>query len=524
MIDRYSKPARVSPTIGDLATVEAVHQRAGDRAEDQVGQQPGQQHTRDRRTLREVGRVLGQIRGERGGGQQAEPVAQAGDRDRGPQPAEDRDSQQHPDRVGFAFAAHRLNNSLMTVDDLLTETGREQDDEEEDQHGADAGPPSTRRAPVGGRCRPATFLGPFAGIVAGLSVTGVLGCHRRGGRDGGRRRRPGRLRVGGLERLPVDLGRLPRHAATEHRRQIRGGHRPALPVEGRAGRPDRRHRARAGLIGRQGWTAGRCGTGPAAGAPGRPGCRRGWPWACRCRRAGRGLPGADRAAAARTGCAGPVTGSARTPACGHRRHRRNDHRYQVDRHRGGQRVRVHVEHGHHDGRIRSAVGSAQSVGEPLVGPARGVVRAPSYPNRRPRHRRRVAPARRPGSLSAAWLRRSGPAFCGRRASWSPRLLDLQQPWGPPSLPGSRFGAGPRARRSASSSAARSIVRRLDLVTLAQRRVGLAVGDVRPEPAVLDHHRLAAGRVGADLTQRRRRGGGTAALSWAARTAPAPPPG
>ena len=33
--------------------------------------------------------------------------------------------------------------------------------------------------------------------------------------------------------------------------------------------------------------------------------------------------------------------------------------------------------------------------------------------------------------------------------------------------------------------------RLGVVVLAQRRVGLAVGDVGPEPAVLDHHRLAA---------------------------------
>ena len=55
--------------------------------------------------------------------------------------------------------------------------------------------------------------------------------------------------------------------------------------------------------------------------------------------------------------------------------------------------------------------------------------------------------------------------------------------------------------------------RLDLVALAQRRVGLAVGDVRAEPAVLDHHRLAGGRVGAQLAQRRggRRGAPAALL-------------
>ena len=53
-----------------------------------------------------------------------------------------------------------------------------------------------------------------------------------------------------------------------------------------------------------------------------------------------------------------------------------------------------------------------------------------------------------------------------------------------------FGAGPRARRSASSSLARSSVSALELVALAQARVGLAVGDVRAEAALLDDHRLA----------------------------------
>ena len=53
-----------------------------------------------------------------------------------------------------------------------------------------------------------------------------------------------------------------------------------------------------------------------------------------------------------------------------------------------------------------------------------------------------------------------------------------------------FFAGPRARRSASSSDARSSVIASIVVALAQRRVGLAVGDVRAEAAVLDHHRLA----------------------------------
>ena len=46
--------------------------------------------------------------------------------------------------------------------------------------------------------------------------------------------------------------------------------------------------------------------------------------------------------------------------------------------------------------------------------------------------------------------------------------------------------------------------RLDLVAAAQARIRLAVGHVRPETAVLDHDRLAARRIGAELAQRRLR--------------------
>src|SRR6185312_9925895 len=49
-----------------------------------------------------------------------------------------------------------------------------------------------------------------------------------------------------------------------------------------------------------------------------------------------------------------------------------------------------------------------------------------------------------------------------------------------------------------------------LVALAQRGVGLAVGHVGAEPPVLDHHRLAAHRVVAQLAQRGRGGGPAAA--------------
>ena len=82
-----------------------------------------------------------------------------------------------------------------------------------------------------------------------------------------------------------------------------------------------------------------------------------------------------------------------------------------------------------------------------------------------------------------------------------------------------FFAGPLARRSASSSAARSSVI-ASTVVLAERGVVLAVGDVRAEPAGLDHDRRAGDRVVAELLQRRRpRRRGRAA--WAGRRSPAP---
>ena len=64
-------------------------------------------------------------------------------------------------------------------------------------------------------------------------------------------------------------------------------------------------------------------------------------------------------------------------------------------------------------------------------------------------------------------------------------------------------AGPRARRSASSSAARSSVSVSTSSPRAEARVRLAVGDVRAEAAVLDDDRLAADRIGAELLERRR---------------------
>ena len=56
--------------------------------------------------------------------------------------------------------------------------------------------------------------------------------------------------------------------------------------------------------------------------------------------------------------------------------------------------------------------------------------------------------------------------------------------------GRRGAGGPAARRSASSSAARCRVIVIDAVALAERGVGLAVGDVRAKPAFLDHDRAS----------------------------------
>ena len=90
---------------------------------------------------------------------------------------------------------------------------------------------------------------------------------------------------------------------------------------------------------------------------------------------------------------------------------------------------------------------------------------------------------------------------------------------PPSWPASWRRAssepGPRSRRSCSSSDGPLVGDGLDVVALAQRRVGLAVGDVGPEATVLHDHRLPATRVVAELAQRRLGAPAAAArLGWA----------
>ena len=74
--------------------------------------------------------------------------------------------------------------------------------------------------------------------------------------------------------------------------------------------------------------------------------------------------------------------------------------------------------------------------------------------------------------------------------------------GPARLPLGRRRRGPPLGQQLDRPLQRD---RLGRVALAQRRVGLAVGDVRAEPAVPEHDRLAAGRVVAELAQRRGRG-------------------
>ncbi len=102
--------------------------------------------------------------------------------------------------------------------------------------------------------------------------------------------------------------------------------------------------------------------------------------------------------------------------------------------------------------------------------------------------------RRPSSRSSSW-RSSSCALLARSSS----------------LPGAGL-LGRAAGAAVGEQLRRPLVGDLlDRVALAQRRVGLAVGDVRAEPAVLDHHRLAGRRVGAELPQRRRGGGPPAAL-------------
>ena len=139
--------------------------------------------------------------------------------------------------------------------------------------------------------------------------------------------------------------------------------------------PDRRverdRRARRRVIGRCGRTLR-----PRRG-------RRSGPRRSAGRPAGRARPAAvpARRCPARCGClargrraAGrPVRRRGSAPDAGRRqRDRAGMHRDQIVRHRRGQRVGVDVEDGHQDGRIRCAVGPAERVGEPLVGPARGV--------------------------------------------------------------------------------------------------------------------------------------------------------
>ena len=128
---------------------------------------------------------------------------------------------------------------------------------------------------------------------------------------------------------------------------------------------------------------------------------------------------------------------------------------------------------------------------------------------------RAASARRKSQVRPSWpatflaAAPSWPAPSWRPPSWPVpawRRLLLHRPAGPPV--GQQLG-GPLVGEL------------LHRVAPAQRGVGLTVGDVRAEPAVLDHHRLARGRVHARVpsTAARQRLAGRAA--WAGRRSPAP---
>ena len=131
-----------------------------------------------------------------------------------------------------------------------------------------------------------------------------------------------------------------------------------------------------------------------------------------------------------------------------------------------------------------------------------------YPSRPTPH---CGPARRERAESPvrpSWPRPSWPAPSSRRSSWPA-----------PSWPAAFFGRCPFGRLLLHRTPGPPVGQQLGgplvgqllhRIAPAQRGVGLAVGDVRAEPAVLDHHRLAGGRVHAQLLQRRRGGSPPAA--------------
>ncbi len=100
--DRDARVEDPGRGIGDdhrLAAVQLVGERGGERAEEQVRCQPDEDDAGDRDALGRLRAVMRQLLGQRGVRQQAEPVAEARERDRGPEPAHDRDSGQDQQRV-----------------------------------------------------------------------------------------------------------------------------------------------------------------------------------------------------------------------------------------------------------------------------------------------------------------------------------------------------------------------------------------------------------------------------------------
>ena len=82
-----------------LAPVELVGDGGGERAEEQVRREPHEDHAGDRDALRGRRLLAGELLCQGGVGEQPEPVAEAGERDGGPHPAEHRDPEQRQHAV-----------------------------------------------------------------------------------------------------------------------------------------------------------------------------------------------------------------------------------------------------------------------------------------------------------------------------------------------------------------------------------------------------------------------------------------
>ena len=110
---RRGRPAASSPAMTVLRRSSLSAMRGRDRAEEQVGGEPDEDDAGDRDALRGDRLLAGELLGQRGVGQQAEPVAEAGERDRRPHAAEHRDAEQRDERR--SRAARRVGSGTCSV-------------------------------------------------------------------------------------------------------------------------------------------------------------------------------------------------------------------------------------------------------------------------------------------------------------------------------------------------------------------------------------------------------------------------